>query len=48
MGTSLHRVYWIVPDVVRVPVVFEAVERNKFGRYVTTNRNELVSYRQRN
>jgi len=46
MGTSLNWTYWIVPDKVRVPVVFEAVERNKFGRYTTTNRNELVSYRQ--
>ncbi len=46
MGTALNWTYWIAPDKVRQPIVFEAIERSRGGRYRTTNRNELVSYRQ--
>ena len=38
--------YWIAPDKVRRPIVFEVVERAQGGRYLTTNREELVAYHQ--
>ena len=47
-GSRLQYTYWIAPDKVRRPIIFVSIERNKYGRYFTTNRDELVSYRQSN
>jgi hypothetical protein len=44
-GTSVNHTYWIAPDLVRRPVVFEIMARNR-GRYLITNRTELVAYKQ--
>lgn len=43
-GYSLESTYWVAPDRVNRYVVFEQRERNRLGRYVTTDRFELVRF----
>ena len=41
-----HFTYWIAPDQVRRPIVFESDTRDRRGTIFNTDRNELVAYRQ--
>jgi hypothetical protein len=45
-GAALEYQYWIAPEVVRRAVLFVRMERNRGGRYFSTDRIELMSFRQ--
>lgn len=44
-GTSLESRYWVAPERVNRFVAFEAVEKHRTGKFKTTDRTELVSFK---
>ena len=45
-GTGLHFTYWIAPDQCRRPLLSVTENRNNSGRLVTTDRWEILAFRQ--
>lgn len=43
-GIALESVYWVCPDRVNRFVVFEHREKNRFGKFIKTDRTELASF----
>ncbi|MCK6406070.1 MAG: caspase family protein [Rhodocyclaceae bacterium] len=43
-GVSLESVYWVAPDRVNRFLAFEQREKNRAGKYITTDRTELIAY----
>lgn len=46
LGHQLEYVYWVAPELVRRPIVYETLFKNQQGKVLQSERNELVSYRQ--
>lgn len=44
-GLSLDSTYWVAPDRVNRFVAFEQLEKTRTGRFITTDRIELVAFR---
>ena len=45
-GSDLHFIYWIAPEQARRPIVLIIDTHNKGGKVISSDRHELIAYRQ--